>query len=675
MQDIQQKSVPLALSRIDALPLLLGLGILGYSAMEEEPSWWLLAGIPVWGSLVLLHRQQPPMRDGALAMLAMIIGLCAALWQTQRVDAPVIPDRYKPWEVTGTVMSVTPDEGKAKLLVAVTAIEGLEPEKTPRQVRISVRGKQTLPEAGDSVHFRGILYSPSPPLIPGGFDFARYFYYRGIGAVGYALPPVQVHAENTQSGVLLYFSHLRTSVQSWLLAEISQPTSGIAMALLTGDQSAVDEKTRQSFRVSSLAHILSISGMHMSIVCGMLFLVLRTLLSLIPPVALRANVKKISAIVALSIGAAYLLLADFPTPAVRAYVMVAFFFCGVLLDREALTVRSLVWAAVVILLVQPSSLIEPSFQLSFAATLALIVAYRNFAASRFTNRPERGSILQRLGVYFGGIVLSSLVASAATAPFIAYHFNQFAPYGVLANLLALPLLSFIIMPALLCALLLWPFALHGAALDVVEWGLQRMVEVARWVEHIPGASWYVPPVSDEAFVAAVAGLFLVLLGTRRWRMIGAVAAIAAMATAILYIPPDILVSDDGRQLAINVSAARSGKAAAHEGEEWVLVRGKSNRNFVVEQWQQHLGVKMATYRDWSKAHTGAQPLVCDEEQCRWGGFTFPMRGRILVRWPKGEVRWPELDRKGAHAIWLKEQGPRVVTGCDHAPGRPWKGCR
>ena len=553
---------PLHLSRIDALPLLLALGIIGYGWMDEEPSWWILAGIPVWGSLVLLHRGQRPMQHTALAIVCVIIGMCAALWQTQRVEAPRIPDRYKPWVVTGRVVSASPDEGKAKLLVEVEKIDELALEEMPRQVRVSVRGKEKLPQAGDRIHFRAVLYAPSPPLIPGGFDFARYFYYRGIGAVGYALPPVKTVGKAEESSVAERFSRVRFAVQEWLLSTVSQPASGIAMALLTGDQTAIDEDTREAFRVSSLAHILSISGMHMSIVCGMLFLLLRCVFSLIPPIALRANVKKLAAVAALVFGAAYLLLADFPTPAVRAYVMVAFFFAGVLLDREALTLRSLVWAAVVILLVQPSSLLEPSFQLSFAATLALIVAYRHFAASRMGNRWEERSWWKQVAVYFGGIILSSLVASAATAPFIAYHFNQFAPYGVLANLLALPLLSFCVMPALLLGLLLWPLGAEAAALEAAQWGLMRMVDVAQWVEGIPGASWYVPPLEPEALAVMVCGMLMFMLARRYWRLPGLAAALVALATAWLYVPPDILVSDDGHQLAVNLSAARSGKPTA-----------------------------------------------------------------------------------------------------------------
>jgi len=678
--DETSASHPLALTRIDALPLLLAIGILGYGVMEEEPSWWIAAAIPVWSSLVLLHRHQPPMRDGALAVVIMVLGMMAALWQTERVDSPRIPERYKPWVVTGRVITASPDEGKAKLLVAVEKIEDLAKEEQPRRIRVSVRGKKALPEAGERISFRAILYAPSPPLMPGGFDFARYFYYRGIGAVGYALPPVTRLDEPGKTGVFEHFSRLRFAVQEWLLANIPQPAGGVAMALVTGDRTALDEKTAEAFRVSSLAHILSISGMHMSIVCGLLFVLLRSLLSLAPPVAMHRNVKKISAVIALLFGAAYLALADFPVPAVRAYVMVAFFFAGVLLDREALTVRSLVWAAVVILLVQPSSLQEPGFQLSFAATLALIVAYRRFAASDLGNRWEERRWWKRVGIYFSGIILSSLVASAATAPFIAYHFNQFSPYGVLANLLALPLLSFIVMPALLLSLALWPLGLESGAIQVAGWGLARMVDVAQGVESIPGASWYIPPVAPPMFVMVVTGMLLYMVAPRRFlRRAGVAMVVLGIATAWTYTPPDMLVSDDGKQLAINLSSARSGKPTARGEGQWVLVRGKSNRNFVVEQWQQGLGVEMATYKEWSNAHPDAQALTCTQEACIWRGegksFTFPMRGKILVSWEEGAITWPDLDRKGAHALWWRgEAQPRVVTGCDAQSSRPWTAC-
>lgn len=670
----EHPSSALALSRVDTLPLLLAAGIIGYSIMGEEPSWWALMAVPLWGGIALLHRHQPPMRDAALAIVIMVIGMMAASWQTVRMDSPRIPDRWKPWQVTGEVVNASPDDGKAKLLVAVQSIEGLSKEELPLYVRVSVRGKAALPQAGDTVSFRAILYPPSPPLIPGGFDFARYFYFRGIGAVGYALPPVTLLQAEQENGLTAQFSRMRFTVQEWLLTHIPQPAAGITVALLTGDTTPIDTKTAEAFRVSSLAHILSISGMHMGIVCGMMFVLLRTLLSAIPLLALRLNVKKISAVVALALGAAYLALADFPIPAVRAYLMVAFFFAGVLLDREALTIRSLVWAAVVILLAQPSSVLEPGFQMSFAATVALIVAYRHFAASRLGNRWEERAWWKRLWVYVAGIVFSSLVASAATAPFAAYHFNQFVSYGVLANLLALPLLSFLIMPLLLAALLLWPLGLHAYPLVVAGWGTQQMIEVALWVQSIPGAAWYIPPVSPEMFSLVVVGMLMVLFAPRLWRWAGLAVVLAAMGSAVLYTPPDILVADDGRALAVRVHAAQN---------EWVLVRGKSNRNFTVEMWQQRLGVTMQTFKDWSKDRQGAQALRCDEAACVWQTaertFTFPQRGKVLVQWGAGEkqvIRWPDLDRKGAHAVWLHAgKKPQIVTGCDNETHpRPWTGC-
>ncbi len=667
-------SSALALSRVDTLPLLLAIGIIGYSIMGEEPSWWILLAVPLWGGIAVLHRHQPPMRDGALAVVIMVIGMMAAAWQTEHMDSPRIPDRWKPWEVTGEVINASPDDGKARLLVAVQSIEGLVQKELPQYVRVSLRGRAALPQAGDTVRLRAVLYPPSPPLIPGGFDFARYFYFRGIGAVGYALPPVTIVKSRHEHGLSTQFSRMRFTVQDWLLAHIPQPAAGITVALLTGDTTPIDEKTAQAFRVSGLAHILSISGMHMGIVCGMMFVLLRTLLSAIPPLSLRLNVKKISAMVALVMGVAYLALADFPIPAVRAYVMVAFFFAGVMLDREALTIRSLVWAAVVILLAQPSSVLEPGFQMSFAATVALVVAYRHFAASRFGNSWEERSWWKRVGVYFTGIAFSSLVASAATAPFAAYHFNQFVAYSVLANLMALPLLSFLIMPMLLAALLLWPVGASAYPLMLAGWGTQQMVKVALWIESMPGAAWYIPPVTPEMFCLAAAGMLLVLFAPRLWRGAGLVLALAALGSAAFYTPPDILVADDGKALAVRVHA---------EQDEWVLVRGKSNRNFTVEMWQQRLGVTMHTFKDWSKDKQGAQVLRCDEVACIWQtaerAFVFPERGKVLVQWGAGEkqaIRWPDLDHKGAHAVWLHSgKKPEVVTGCDgETTSRPWTGC-
>jgi competence protein ComEC len=420
----------------------------------------------------------------------------------------------------------------------------------------------------------------------------------------------------------------------------------VAVALITGDRAAITPEVDDAFRASSLAHILSISGMHMSIVCGLAFLLLRVAFSLVPPIALRWNVKKCAGVAALLLGAFYLALADFPTPAVRAFVMVAFFFLAVLLDREALTLRSLTWAATGVLLVEPSALAEPGFQMSFAATFALVLCYRRFAPAL-----ERGGALRRAGRYLAGIISSSLIASAATAPFIAFHFNQFSAYGVLANLLALPLLSAVIMPGLLAALALHPLGLAAWPLAAAEEGVRGMIRVARYVAEIPGAVWYVPPIEAWALLAVAVGMGLALL-TRRRRLLALAAGLilAGAGSAALYVPPDLLIAPDGRQLALRLAA-----------KDWVLVRGKSNRNFVAEQWQQRLGVTMRTLKQWQKAGGGGA-LTCTETACVWhapGGrrVTLPFRGKILAEWEggagNGRVTWPELDARGAHALWFR----------------------
>jgi competence protein ComEC len=314
---------------------------------------------------------------------------------------------------------------------------------------------------------------------------------------------------------------LRADVTQRILKALPNPEGGVVAALLTGEQTAVDKDVAQAMRDSGLAHILSISGLHIVFVVGLVMGIVRYGIALIPPLALRIDAKKLAAILSLMAALFYTALAGAPVPTQRACAMAGFALLAILLDRTALSLRLVAWSAVIVLLVAPESLTGASFQMSFAAVVALIAAWEGAAGWR-RRLHERADLserrwLWRLGAAFGASLLTTLIASVATGAFAAYHVNRVSLLGVVANLLGVPLTGFWIMPWGLAAMLLMPFGLEQAALVPMGWGVEALNAIARYVAAWPEAATLVPSLPGASlWLLTVGGLWL-CLWRRRWR--------------------------------------------------------------------------------------------------------------------------------------------------------------
>ncbi|MGH6930184.1 MAG: ComEC/Rec2 family competence protein, partial [Dongiaceae bacterium] len=281
-------------------------------------------------------------------------------------------------------------------------------------------------------------------------------------------------------------------------------TGGVGVALIAGDQGAISKPVLQNMRDSGLAHLLSISGLHIGLVAGILFVALRRLFCLMPRVALHYPIKKWGAAAALLGTLFYMLLAGAPVPTVRAYIMTSMFLLAVILDRTAISMPPVAWAAVVVLLVSPEELIGPSFQMSFAAVVCLVAAYESTQAARLHWRAEAGWG-RRASLYIAGLVFTSLIATLATGPYSIYHFNRLASYGVIANMIAVPLTGLWVMPWAVLATLLMPFGAEHLALVPMGWGVDGIIAIAEQTGQRPGAVVVVPTLP-------IAGLALITLG-------------------------------------------------------------------------------------------------------------------------------------------------------------------
>ena len=314
---------------------------------------------------------------------------------------------------------------------------------------------------------RAIVAPPPAPAAPGAFDFQRRAYFIGLGGVGFALGPATVTAKGGGGAfdtLALAVARLRQNISRVVMASIDGPPGTVAAALMTGQRAAIPPSVMDAFRDSGLAHLLAISGLHIGLVAGIIFIALRGVLALVPTLALAHPIKKWAAATAIAGAFAFTVVAGATVPTQRAFLMIGLVLMAVLFDRRGLSMRLVAWAALVILVLSPESLLGASFQLSFAAVIALIAAYEALRERRRYGDDRGATIWQRALLYVGGVALTTLIAGSVTAPFAVYHFNRFAAFGLAANLIAVPVTALWIMPWAVAAFLLMPFGLEVFAL-------------------------------------------------------------------------------------------------------------------------------------------------------------------------------------------------------------------
>lgn len=667
------------------MPPALGLGIGLYYALPWEPGPMLAGGL-LAAALVLLAaawRWWPAaIPAGALVLVA--LGFATATWRTERVAAPVLQKRLVA-EVSGRVVQVdTRDSGAERLTLDRVAITGLAREATPWKIRVTLRAADEAVGIGARVTVRANLSPPSEPVMPGAYDFARAAWYQRIGAVGFAIGPSrQMPAEMPEDAIeawRLGLADLRHAITARIVAVLPGDAGAVAAALITGERSGISRETEEAYQASGLAHVLSVSGLHIAIVSALLFFVVRGGLALFETVALRYPTKKWAAAAAIVGTFAYALLAGWQVAAVRSFLMSALVLLAVILDRNALSMRTVAWAALALLLVAPEVLLDASFQMSFSAVVALIAVYE--ASSPFDwarGRPGRLAI-----VFLGGAALTTLVAGFASAPFAAYHFNRFVDYGLLANLLAMPLSNFWIMPFAVLAMFMMPFGLEALGLVPMGWGIEAMNAVAELVAGLPGAVQLVPAMPPWAVLAIAGGGLWLCIWRLAWRWLGLLPILAGCIAPWLARSPDLLVDGEARLMAVR--AAEGG---------FMLSNRRAAGGMVAETWGRRLAE--AAWRGWPGPGTTSMDgqLRCEQDGCLWrhGGLKIalarkaeaiaeacatadivvasePVRGRC--RGPRLVIDRFDVWRRGAHTIRFHEDGRfTVATVAGERGQRPW----
>ena len=668
------------------LPVCLGLGIAGYFALPQEPPPWLLLPLGA-GLLALLWLGwlRPGLRAAVLALGLLGLGLFVAMLRTLAVAAPVLAEELGPRWVSGQVAEVEIVDSRPRLLLRTSQISGLPAEATPDLVRLRLLRPWPGLRAGDSVALKAVLRPPPEPAAPGAFDFARRAYFQRLGAVGYAVtaPRIEEGADG-EDGARRWrvaWAALRQALGERITAALDGVPGAVAVALITGDRSAIPDAALEDMRMSGLAHLLAISGLHLGLVAGLVFFAARTGLALIPALALRFPIKKWAAVLAAAAALVYLFLVGATIPTQRAYVMVGLALLAIVLDRQPISLRLLAAAAMLILILSPESLLSASFQMSFAAVTGLVAGYEWLSQRRQPGFQDRG-LLARLGVYLGFLMLSSVIANLATAPFAIFHFNRLAVFGLFANLVAIPLTAFWIMPAALIAMLLLPFGLEAWPLAAMGMGIEFLLAVAGEIAAWQGAVIPIRAMPLWGLAAATLGGLWLCLWERPWRLLGLAGPLLGAASIALASPPDLLVSGDGKLLALR---ARDGALVFSS-----LRRDRYRRDI----WLRRSG--SMTARAWEPDGQAEPGLRCDalgcifefapgrrlglaltgealEEDCRAVEVLVslePLRG-LDCPTPSLVIDRFDLWRNGAHAVWLSGRASRVTTVRAQRGERPW----
>lgn len=555
------------------LPVFFGTGILLYFAAGREPVLPVAAASPLlagWAALAFFRRRWTRAMCTALAACFVFAGFAAGALKTARVGAPVI-ERMLLAKATFFVEAIDHRTNGARLVIRPASIEGLAAGGIPERVRVSMRWR---PDFSAGVSLRATLRLLPPPVSvePGGYDFSRDAYFLAIGAVGNLVSRPERIA-SLEAPVLARFNAWVDRARNWLTARIAAVIGGtngaVAAALVTGKRGTIPEEANEDLRAAGIYHIVSISGLHMVLAAGLFLWALRALFAIFPALSLSRPIKVWSALFAMAGAIAYCIFSGAEVATQRALIMTLVMLGAIVAGRPAISMRNLALAALVVLALDPNALLGPSFQMSFAAVGAMVAAFEHRSGQPDTSDPWgmramtadpsgdlRSDPVNRIVLVLFAMAITTLVASIATDPYALYHFHRITPYGLLGNILVLPLIEFVVMPAAVIGVIASFFGLDGPVWWLMGQGVGFMMDVAKWVAGLSGSVVFLPAFGPAAVLMMTLGLLWLILWQTAIRWAGVAIAAAGIVMAAGTPSPDLIVSGQGRIAAYRNSAGK-----------------------------------------------------------------------------------------------------------------------
>jgi len=564
------------------------LGALLYAAADSEPS--LIAScapLVLWSSLAFVFRRGSVVASQSMIALAAIAaGFLFAGLKTQFVAAPILM-QSESGKLHAIIEQVDVQVQDARMILRPIMFNG-RTDALPERVR--VRGPRGF-HAGDHIIANAHLMPPPEEARPGGYDFARDAFFKSIGAVGSLNGPIETKRDAIDLPLKLRFAisidNLRNRIANRIYTVIGGQSGAVAAALITGKRGMISDESNEDLRGAGIYHVVSISGLHMVLAAGMIFFLLRLLLGLIPRIALHYPIKELAAAGAMCGAFAYNIFAGSEVATERSLIMTLFLFGAILVGRPALSMRNLAFAALLVVMIEPDSVTGPSFQMSFAAVAALVAVFERRAPIHESIRqapiefvrqekaapltwPER--VAYFLFRHARIVLVTTLIAEAATAPYAAFHFQRFQPLGLIGNALSIPLIELVSMPLGFMGLLAMPFGLDAPFWQLMGYGVDPMLIVAQWVASLPAATRALPAISVFAALILTFGLVWLALWSSALRFLGMIPVTLGILMGLVHDKPDLFIARDGQSVALRMSDGK------------LHVMGKGASDFIIAQW-------------------------------------------------------------------------------------------
>lgn len=660
------------------VPFFLMFGDWIYFDLTWEPS--LLATVVVAAIAAALLVQR---RNNAALFLAgvLLVGIATTKLREWEVETPMLRGPTSGVSMAGWIANFSPRNNGARMLeIEVAEASGIPDGETPRRVRIYATESEWL-EVGDFIKFNAYL-SPLPrPVIPGGFDYGRSMFFSSVGAGGRLIgEPTLVQAEVPwRFQYRRIFRSLRLVINERIFAVIPGGLGHFGASMVTGERYGIGDEITTSVQISGLAHMVGVAGLHMSIVGGFTFWLVRACLALFPFLALRYPIKKWAAVAGLLVCLLYMLLADAGSRTERSFIMTATMFIAILLDRPGFSMRNLALSAVIVLLLTPEESLGASFQMSYLAVMAIIAFHSWYRTMRGTYvHPKtwgarawahaKDAVIRGAGI--------SICAGSATGIAAAYQFGRMEPYTVFANGLALPVAELTVLPPAVVAVAAMPFHLEYVPLKVMQFGLWFTMLISDWVASWPGANWIVAKPNTFGIVIMVMGAGVLCVGLGRLRYFGWPILMLGIFVATFMERPFVLVEDRAANVAI----------VDHGGE--IVLANKTNK-FATNRWLQGNG-ETATFLEaadrpgWDCSSgdcfsTQSGPEVSYLHEKSGNGLYCPPTEIIIADFPlhrqchEAKVVIDRIDvwKKGAYALYRSGGRLTVKNARDEQGARPW----
>ncbi|BAB48182.1 DNA uptake protein [Mesorhizobium japonicum MAFF 303099] len=693
------------------VPVCLAAGAIGYYSLAVEPDFAKpVAVVVLMVVCALVSRSWQKTHLGFMAALLCALGLLAAKVETWRAGTQMLGSEIST-QVTGRVVSLDRMEtGRIRLTIDVTSTARPKLRYAPERVRLSARDIPADMTAGSLVTGYAKLLPPTGPVRPDSYDFSFDSYFAGIGGSGFFLGnPKLVSATDDEvpltARLFSGIENAREAIADHIRATVGGAEGEIAAALIVGVRAGIPDEINEAMRRTGIYHIISISGLHMALVAGTIMGLLRGAFALFPDFSARRPVKKYAAAAALFSIAAYLVISGVVVAAERSFIMLAVMLIAVLFDRAALTMRNLATSAIAVIVVSPHEVVGPSFQMSFAATAALVGAYAGWAdhhAGKARPPPPKrslpGFLTRKFLLATGGLAMTSIIAGCATALFAIWHFQRVSPLSLFANLAVMPIVSVVMFLAVASALLM-PFGLDAPTLYLMGKGLTAMIAISAWIsERSPVDA--VGLISLQSVLLVTIALVIATMATTWLRLAAVPFALAGLLTVSDTRTPDVLISEDARLVALPIG-----------GGELAVSRARPNE-FTVDNWKRALVSETIVVPEMFDKADG-QFDIADAVNLPPGAPFYCTDGVCLARHPSGAIiahvedrkdTWKacgfadlivvndatgydachnplvlvvtkrQLARKGSAAVFFDRQsatGPLTVSFAVDGPYRPW----